>query len=156
VIRPAESGDAAAVAEIWHSGWRDGHLGRVPAALVRVRTDESFRIRAADRVVDTTVAVVDGEVAGFIMVAGDEAEQVYVGAAHRGKGVADALLAEAERQVRENGHELAWLAVVSGNARARAFYERMGWRDDGGFDYEAAVQDGSTVSVPCRRYVKPV
>jgi GNAT superfamily N-acetyltransferase len=141
---------------IWHSGWRDGHLGHVPDELVRVRTDESFRLRAADRVGDTTVAVVDGEVAGFIMVAGDEAEQVYVAAAHRGKGVADALLAEAERQVRENGHELAWLAVVSGNARARAFYERMGWRDDGGFDYEAAVEDGSTVSVPCRRYVKTV
>jgi GNAT superfamily N-acetyltransferase len=156
VIRPAESGDAAAVAEIWQSGWRDGHLGNVPDELVRVRTDESFRLRAADRVGDTTVAVVDGEVAGFIMVAGDEAEQVYVAAAHRGKGVADALLAEAERQVRENGHELAWLAVVSGNARARAFYERMGWRDDGGFDYEAAVEDGSTVSVPCRRYVKTV
>ena len=156
MIRPAESGDAAAVAEIWHSGWRDGHLGHVPDELVRVRTDESFRMRAADRVGDTTVAVVDGDVAGFIMVAGDEAEQVYVAAAHRGKGVADALLAEAERQVRENGHELAWLAVVSGNARARAFYERMGWRDDGGFDYEAAVEDGSTVSVPCRRYVKTV
>jgi GNAT superfamily N-acetyltransferase len=156
VIRPAEPGDAAAVAEIWHSGWREGHLGHVPDELVLVRTDESFRTRAADRVGDTTVAVVDGEVAGFVMVAGDEAEQVYVAAAHRGKGVADALLAEAERQVRENGHELAWLAVVSGNARARAFYERMGWRDDGGFDYEAAVEDGSTVSVPCRRYVKTV
>jgi GNAT superfamily N-acetyltransferase len=156
VIRPAEPGDAAAVAQIWHSGWRDGHLGHVPDELVLVRTDESFRTRAADRVGDTTVAVVDGEVAGFVMVAGDEAEQVYVAAAHRGKGVADALLAETERQVRENGHELAWLAVVSGNARARAFYERMGWRDDGGFDYEASVEDGSTVSVPCRRYVKPV
>ena len=102
------------------------------------------------------MAVVDGEIAGFIMVAGDEAEQVYVSAAHRGKGVADALLAEAERQVSANGHDVAWLAVVSGNARARAFYERMGWRDEGGFDYEAAVEDGTTVSVPCRRYVKSV
>jgi GNAT superfamily N-acetyltransferase len=156
VIRPAEPGDAAAVAEIWRSGWRDGHLEHVPAALIRVRTDESFRKRAAERVGDTTVAVVDGEIAGFIMVVHDEAEQVYVAAAHRGKGVADALLAEAERQVRENGHDVAWLAVVSGNARARAFYERMGWRDEGGFDYEAAVEDGTTVSVPCRRYVKSV
>jgi GNAT superfamily N-acetyltransferase len=156
VIRPAEPGDAAAVAEIWRSGWRDGHLGLVPDALVAVRTDESFRARAADRVGDTTVAVVDGEVAGFIMVVGDEAEQVYVSAAHRGRGVADALLAEAERQVRENGHGLAWLAVVEGNGRARAFYERMGWRDEGGFRYEAAVEDGSTVTVPCRRYVKNV
>jgi len=156
VIRPAESGDAAAVAEIWRCGWRDAHLEHVPDTLVRVRTDESFRTRAAERVSDTTVAVVDGEVAGFIMVVGDEAEQVYVSAAHRGRGVADALLAEAERQVRANGHATAWLAVVSGNMRARSFYERMGWRDDGGFAYEAAVEDGSSVLVPCRRYVKPV
>ena len=90
------------------------------------------------------------------MVADDEAEQVYVSSSHRGTGVADALLAEAERQVRANGHEVAWLAVVEGNARARSFYERMGWRDDGAFDYSAAVEDGTSVSVPCRRYVKPV
>ena len=154
MIRPAVTGDAAAVAEIWRSGWRDGHLEHVPDALTRVRTDESFEQRAAERIPDTTVALVDGEVAGFIMVVGDETEQVYVAAAHRGKGVADALLAEAERQVRQNGHDVAWLAVVAGNARARAFYERMGWRDEGGFDYEAAVEDGTTVAVPCRRYVK--
>lgn len=144
------------MATIWRDGWRDGHVGLVPEALIAVRTDESFSTRAADRVDDTTVAVVDGEVAGFVMVAGDEAEQVYVSSRHRGTGVADALLAEAERQVRANGHEVAWLAVVEGNARARSFYERMGWRDDGAFDYSAAVEDGSSVSVPCRRYVKPV
>jgi GNAT superfamily N-acetyltransferase len=156
LVRPATPEDAPRVAEIWRDGWRDGHLGLVPDALAAVRTDESFRTRAAARVADTTVATVAGEVAGFIMVVGDEAEQVYVSARHRGTGVADALLAEAERQVRENGHEAAWLAVVDGNTRARSFYERMGWRDEGGFDYEAAVADGVTVAVPCRRYVKPV
>jgi hypothetical protein len=44
---------------------------------------------------------------------------------------------------------VAWLAVVTGNARARRFYERSGWADDGELDY---VADG--VAVPCRRYVK--
>jgi GNAT superfamily N-acetyltransferase len=156
VIRPATPADAAAVAEIWREGWHDAHVGHVPDELVAVRTDESFRTRAADRVGDTTVAVVDGEVAGFVMVVGDEVEQVYVSSAHRGRGVADTLLGEAERRVRESGHGTAWLAVVAGNARARSFYERMGWRDDGGFGYGAAVEDGSTVVVPCRRYVKGV
>ena len=156
VVRPATAEDAEAVAAIWRDGWRDGHLGFVPEALAAVRTDESFRTRAADRVQDTTVATVGGEVAGFIMVADDEAEQAYVSSRHRGTGVADALLAEAERQVRANGYEVAWLAVVEGNARARSFYERMGWTDDGAFDYSAAVEDGSFVAVPCRRYVKAV
>jgi ribosomal protein S18 acetylase RimI-like enzyme len=154
VIRPAEPGDAEAVAEIWAAGWRDGHLGHVPDELVRVRTDASFRTRAADRVADTTVATVDGEVAGFVMVDGDEVEQVYVSSRHRGSGIADALLGEAERQVGERGHGEAWLAVVAGNERARRFYERLGWEDEGAFDYAASDEDGSTVSVPCRRYVK--
>lgn len=156
LIRPATPGDAAAVAEVWRDGWRDGHLGLVPESLAAVRTDESFRTRAAARVGDTTVAVAAGEIAGFVMVAGAEVEQVYVSSRHRGTGVADSLLAEAERQVRANGHAVAWLAVVDGNGRARAFYERLGWRDEGGFDYDAAVEDGTSVAVPCRRYVKTV
>src|SRR3954447_6088324 len=77
-LRPATSADADAVAQIWREGWHDGHLGHVPAALVAVRTPGSFLQRAADRVGDTTVAVVDGDIAGFTMVTGDEVDQVYV------------------------------------------------------------------------------
>jgi GNAT superfamily N-acetyltransferase len=154
-IRPARADDAGAVAEIWERGWHDGHAGLVPQELVDVRTPASFRERAAQRVPDTTVAAVDGAVAGFVMVVDGEVEQVYVSAVHRGTGVAAALIAEAERQVRANGHEMAWLAVVAGNGRARAFYERSGWVDGGAFDYEAAADD-LTISVPCHRYTKAV
>ena len=154
-LRPATDADAPAVARIWHLGWRDGHLGHVPDELLAARTPESFCERAAQRTGDTTVADVDGAVAGFVMVVDDEVEQVYVSADHRGSGIAGALLAEAERQVRAGGHRQAWLAVVAGNARARRFYERNGWVDEGGFDYEAATA-GGTIRVPCRRYTKPV
>jgi catechol 2,3-dioxygenase-like lactoylglutathione lyase family enzyme len=71
----------------------------------------------------------------------------------RGTGVADALLAEAERQVTRAGHSSVWLAVVAGNARARKFYERRGWSDGGPFTYAAAGEDGP-IAVPARRYVK--
>lgn len=152
-LRPAGPEDAAAVGEIWHLGWGDGHLGHVPEELVAVRTRPSFRTRAAERIGDTTVAVVDGAVAGFIMVVDDEVEQVYVSAEHRGKGIADLLMKEAERQVRENGYTRAWLAVVAGNARARRFYERSGWSDDGLFDYTARTEKGP-ILVPSHRYVK--
>jgi GNAT superfamily N-acetyltransferase len=154
-VRPARAGDAAEVAAVWAAGWRDGHLGNVPDALVAVRTAESFATRAAERVADTTVAEVGGEVAGFVMVAGDEVEQVYVSAAHRGSGVATVLLTEAERLVAAGGHGRAWLAVVPGNARARRFYERCGWTDDGPFDHAAPHPDGD-ITVRCHRYVKPV
>ena len=154
-LRSAAPGDADDVAEIWRLGWRDGHEGLVPEELVEIRTDEAFRTRAANRVHDTTVAAVDGTVAGFIMVVDDEVEQVYVSSAHRGSGVAQALIAEAERQVKANGHDKAWLAVVAGNGRARAFYERVGWDDEGPFDYAAATEHGR-VTVPCHRYTKAV
>jgi ribosomal protein S18 acetylase RimI-like enzyme len=152
-IRPATGDDAAAVAEIWRSGWHDGHTGNVPDKLVAVRTDESFRVRAAERVSDTTVAVVGSSVAGFVMVVDDEVEQVYVSRDHRGSGIAGILLAAAEQLVAANGHATAWLAVASGNARARRFYERSGWTDEGDFRYPAEGPDGP-IDVPCRRYVK--
>src|SRR5687768_16211246 len=104
VLRPATPDDAPAVAAIWYAGWRDGHLGNVPAELTRIRTGGSFGDRAAQHVEDSVVAVVGDEVAGFVMVAGDEVEQVYVAGAHRGSAVASALLAEAERLVAQSGH----------------------------------------------------
>jgi GNAT superfamily N-acetyltransferase len=152
-LRAANDADAEAVGTIWAAAWRDGHLGHVSDELVAVRTVESFLERAAARVADATVAEVDGGVAGFVMVDGDEVEQVFVAARHRGSGVAGVLLAEAERQVAGGGHRTAWLAVVAGNARARRFYEKAGWRDAGEFDYAARVGD-RTIPVPCRRYVK--
>jgi GNAT superfamily N-acetyltransferase len=152
-IRKANPEDVNNVADIWHLGWQDGHLGFVPQELAEARTEESFRVRASERVGDTTVATVNGAVVGFIMVVDDEVEQVYVSALHRGTGVAAVLTSEAERQVGANGHNKAWLAVVGGNARARAFYERAGWFDEGPFDYAAFAEDGS-ITVPCHRYTK--
>ncbi|MET9018358.1 GNAT family N-acetyltransferase [Actinopolymorpha sp. NPDC004070] len=153
LLRQALPDDAPAIAEIWNAGWHDGHDGRVPEELVSARDPESFRTRAAQRVADATVAESSGEVAGFVMVVSDEVEQMYVAAHHRGTGVAGLLLDEAELQIRAAGHEEAWLAVVPGNARARRFYERHGWRDAGPFDYAAAGEHGP-IPVPCRRYVK--
>lgn len=153
VVRPARPDDAKAVAQIWYDGWRDGHLGNVPALLVAARTPASFVQRAAERVDDTVVAIVDDAVAGFVMVVDDEVEQVYVSAARRGGGVAAVLLTEAERLVAANGNERAWLAVVAGNSRARRFYERQGWTDQGLFDYPAASSTGP-IPIPCHRYVK--
>ncbi|MBP2184665.1 GNAT family N-acetyltransferase [Amycolatopsis magusensis] len=159
LLRPATPADVVSIARIWYSGWRDGHLGHVPDALLAVRTEESFGVRAAEHVVDpatrTVVAEVEGAVAGFVMVVGDEVEQVYVSSQHRGSGIAKLLLAEAERLVAANGHRGAWLAVVAGNVRARRFYERRGWTDEGPFDHAAPHEDGP-IPTPAHRYTKPL
>jgi GNAT superfamily N-acetyltransferase len=154
-LRPARPGDASAIAAIWRAGWNDAHLGNVPDALVAARTSESFPLRAAQRVDDTTVALVGGEIAGFVMVHADEVDQVYVAAPHRGAGIAELLLDDAERRVGEAGHATAWLAVVPGNSRARRFYQRRGWTDAGPFVHYAPGEQGP-IPVPCHRYVKNV
>ena len=152
-LRPATPDDAPSVAEIWHAGWTEAHLGRVPESLVHARTAESFSRRAADRVGDTVVATRDDVVCGFAMTFHDEVDQVYVAPSGRGSGAATALLGEAERRFRDAGHASAWLAVVGGNARARAFYERQGWVDEGPFTHDAPGPEGP-IPVTAHRYVK--
>ena len=155
-IRPAEAADMAAVADLWHEGWHSGHAGHVPDGLTAARTLAAFHERTPARVGDTTVAVsTAGDLLGFVMVVGDEVEQVFVGPGTRGGGLAGVLLAEAERQVASAGYDEAWLAVVAGNARARRFYEKQGWVDRGDLPYEVTA-GGQVFVSPCRRYTKRV
>jgi ribosomal protein S18 acetylase RimI-like enzyme len=153
-LRPATSDDVDAIAEVWHRGGRDGHLGHVPDALLPHRGLVHFRERVPPRLPATTVATIGGRIVGFVTVHDDEAEQVFVAAEARGQGVADALLRHAERVI-AGGYDTAWLAVAVGNARARRFYEKSGWRDAGPLDYAAEIKGGS-IPVPCRRYEKRV
>ena len=152
-LRPASAEDAPRIAEIWYSGWHDGHVGNVPDRLVAVRTKESFSRRAIERVADMTVAEVEGNIAGFIAVVDDEVEHVYVAWEFRGKGVAAFLLAEAERQVASEGYDEGWLAVAAGNTRARRFYQRCGWEDRGVFEYDAYSESGP-IRISPHRYTK--
>lgn len=153
-LRPAASDDAEAIAVIWHGGWAEGHLGNVPDALAAHRDLDSFRRRVPERIEESTVAAIDGEVVAFVTVRDDEIEQIYAARSARGTGIAAALLAHGEQVIAARFDE-AWLAVVEGNTRARRFYERLGWRDGGGLDYEAQI-DGGSVVTPVRRYQKRV
>jgi GNAT superfamily N-acetyltransferase len=158
ILRPATADDVEAVTEVFHQGWHDVHPGRVPDGLTERRTIEAFRDRVSQRIAETdetTVAEVDGVIAGFIMVSGDEAEQVYVDRAFRGTDVATLLLTEAEHQIAAAGHEVAFLVVVRGNARAQAFYARQGWADQGDVDYPVQALGEDFIS-PCRKFTKRV
>jgi ribosomal protein S18 acetylase RimI-like enzyme len=153
VLRPAADPDGDAIAVLWHRGWRDGHLGHVPADLLAHRHLRDFQERVPARLPTTTVATLDARIIGFVTTHADEIEQLYVDAAARGTGTADMLLRHGETVIAVE-FERAWLAVVAGNTRARRFYERNGWSDAGPFDYPAEGADGTTVSVPVRRYEK--
>ncbi len=159
ILRPATADDVEAVTAIFHQGWHDVHPGRVPDGLTERRTEDAFRERVTQRIAETdetTVAEVDGAVAGFVMVNDDgEAEQVYVDRAFRGSGVAALLLTEAERQLAAAGHDVAFLVVVRGNERAQAFYARQGWTDEGDVDYPVQALGEDFIS-PCRKFTKRV
>lgn len=151
-LRPAHSGDVEPIAAIWHAGWHDGHLGHVPEGLLAYRRPEQFLARAPRKLDDTIVATLDGQVLGFVMAVGDEIEQLYVAEAARGTGVAATLLRYGEHVIASRHFERAWLVAATGNARARRFYLREGWRDTGAV--EARAHDGGGFLVACHRYEK--
>jgi ribosomal protein S18 acetylase RimI-like enzyme len=150
-IRTATSDDLSAVVRIWHVGWADGHLGHVPPELVPHRNEEQFVARARNRLDDMWVAESDGRIVGFVVVKGDEVEQIYVDRTARGSGVAAMLLRKGEAEIRRAGYRRAWLAVVAGNQRARSFYSRFGWRDSGPISYLAETEAGP-LAIPSHRY----
>jgi putative acetyltransferase len=152
-IRSAAGGDVDAVARIWYSAWRDGHLGHVPDGLLAFRTEEHFLSRARERISRLWVAEAGGTIVGFVAIKADELEQLFVERAARGTGVAKMLIDRGEQELRRAGHRRAWLAVVAGNSRARAFYTRCGWRDAGAFTYLAETSAGP-FEVPSHRYEK--
>ena len=69
-------------------------------------------------------AEVAGELAGFAALAGDHLDHLYVAPASQGRGVGRRLLAAA-KAASPRGLDLL---VFQRNARARAFYERSGFR----------------------------
>lgn len=152
-IRSATPDDIETIATVWFAGWADGHAGHVPDALVQHRQHENFRALVPTRIRNTTVVEVDDAgVVGFATVIDDQVEQIYVKREARGTGASTTLLDHAESIVAKK-HQVAWLAVVAGNTRARRFYERNGWHDAGPLDYLAETQHGR-MPVPTRRYEK--
>lgn len=149
-FRKAEVGETAAIAAMWHKGWHEGHAAHVPGDLVATRTIEEFRTRTAGYIAQTTVLEVDGQIAGFHMLDGDELYQFYVATDFRGSGVAAALMRHVEDAL---GGRQAWLACAVGNARAAAFYEKCGWRQAATEEYLVETADGPK-AVSCWRYVK--
>lgn len=152
LIRRAVESDVEAMAAIWRLGWTDGHAGRVPVEFEQARQSGCWTDEVRARLAQSWVACDGDRVVGFVTVAADELEEVYVARSARGSGVAACLLRHGEGLVRENGFPVAWLAVVAGNGRARRFYEREGWHDAGDHGYQASSCGGGPLDITVRRY----
>jgi GNAT superfamily N-acetyltransferase len=152
-IEPATKADILRIAEIWHSGWQDGHAGLVPQALADLRTMNSFLERSESHLGKTEVARSGLAVLGFTMVQEDELYQMYVSPEARGTGVAGDLMASAECRILAGGYQTAWLACAVGNARAMRFYEKTGWKNTGEQPVEVETSEGA-FSLNVIRYEK--
>jgi GNAT superfamily N-acetyltransferase len=79
----------------------------------------------------TLIALSGDEPVGAACVYEEWLESLYVVPEHWGTGLAGELHDRALEVIRELGSERCHLWVLEDNARARRFYERRGWRENG-------------------------
>jgi len=116
------------------------------------------QLEAAPERYHTLVAEIGGVIVGFAGLGPRDfsAEETRVGELYaiyvlpeiHGRGVGRALMAETVSRLRGAGFGEAVLWVFADNPRTRRFYERVGWRTDGGTKDEAWL--GTTA--PAVRY----
>lgn len=148
-IRSYEPGDEAGLWDCkraFELGLGAGTGGDEKEVKYEGKLDESYRaewVEWVERCVDSdprcvTVAVDDGEVAGYVFVLPEShrfiwdsavLNELYVAPEHRGTGVADDLMAAAVELARDQDLPLDRLVldVDRENDRAQAFYERHGF-----------------------------
>ncbi|MEV7890726.1 N-acetyltransferase family protein [Streptomyces sp. NPDC002817] len=162
-VREMTLADVDRVAQIRVRGWQSAYRGIVPQPYLdalSVTEDAEHRrerLRRSDGSVVNLVAEQDGELLGRaahgpyredeVRTADAELYAIYVDPGRYGAGIGHALLQESVRRCAA-GHDRMHLWVLKGNTRARAFYERAGFRPDG--TEEPFEVDG--VPVPEVRY----
>jgi GNAT superfamily N-acetyltransferase len=134
VIREARADEAEALAEIQ----RDACLAafthifppeRYPFPMDDVR--DRWRTALADPEVSVFVAEVGSRPVGFAGYRADWLDGLYVEPDHWARGLGLALHDAALERLRERGSSRCHLWVLADNERARRFYERHGWRENG-------------------------
>jgi GNAT superfamily N-acetyltransferase len=146
-VRAMRESDIESVAAIRVNGWKAAYAGLVPASYLdrmsvaqdAVKRREMFR--QADPRKANFVAERDGEVVGWASLSasrdagsppGDgELRAIYLLPGVIGTGVGKALMERSLTWLGEQGFERVTLWVLTGNARARAFYEAWGFTPDG-------------------------
>lgn len=147
-VRRAIPSDSRAVARVHVESWRGAYRGQMPDALLdgldvgkrAVRWQELLAAR--DDSISTWVALVGKSVVGFCHAGPSRDEDagtppaaeiraIYVLPEHWRSGAGWALCGAAREDLRERGFTEVTLWVLDSNARARAFYERQGFRLDG-------------------------
>jgi GNAT superfamily N-acetyltransferase len=143
--------DAEALAGIHVRGWQWGYRGQLPeeflSRLSVERRVEQWRAWLLDPGDTATWVAEEGveraaRTLGFVAAGANrdpdpppdtgEVYAIYLEREAAGRGIGAALLRQACAWLAAEGFTRASLWVLDSNARARDFYERSGWRADGG------------------------
>ncbi|MEU8815034.1 GNAT family N-acetyltransferase [Actinoplanes sp. NPDC048796] len=142
-LRTAEEFDLHAVGALHQRSRVAAYAHILPAEVLAARSEEGFGEWWAERwkwerdTHEMTVALVDGEIAGFTYVGPSETPSsaelyaIHVAPDLVGTGVGRALMVNALDQLHALGTPRAVLWVLEDNTVARRFYERGGWTPDG-------------------------
>lgn len=166
-VRDMVMADCARVAEIRVRGWQHAYRGLIPQphldGLDVAEQTERRRAHLAAAPADVTNLVArddDGTVVGWgchgpyrdgeTRTADAELYALYVDPRHLGSGVGRSLLGESVRRCAAARYPRMLLWVLRGNTRARRFYERAGFRADGG----AEAFEVAGTAVPEVRYAR--
>jgi len=117
--------EVASVAALGHIFPPD--LYPYPSEAIRAR----WVAASADEARRTLIAVSGAEPVGAALVSAEWLDGLYVVPERWSSGLADELHDRALELVRELGSAKCHLWVLEENARARRFYERRGWRENG-------------------------
>lgn len=144
-IRPAVAEDALAVAQAHVRSWQVGYRGLLPQDYLDALRPEDRASRYGFEQMNpsgpfTQVAVDGDTICGHVTTGRSRASDLsdageiwalYVDPPRWGGGIGRRLIAAGCRHLASRGHAVAILWVLSGNVRARGFYELAGWRWDG-------------------------
>lgn len=144
LIRPAEGGDAVAIARLHAESWRRHYRGAYADRFLDGDLDRDRLTVWAERLSSpkdalTLVADASGSVVGFVHVQLDDdsvwgalVDNLHVSLEWQRAGVGTRLLAAAQRGIREQRvPPNMYLWVLEQNTRARAFYRASGGRFEG-------------------------
>lgn len=166
-IRQARPDDAYVIAAIHVASWQHAFRGILPDDyLDRLAPEQRLRmwthlLGASHPGVHVGVAEQGERVVGFYSIGrSDEGDPdhvrmlstIYLDPECMGRGIGRALLADAERAMRDDGATVGVLRVIATNEGTRRFYERCGWAQESG---SARMEDAWGQQVETVRYTKP-
>lgn len=152
VIRRAIESDATRLAEFATRTFKDTFAAENSPEDMALFLESTFgaehQVREiADSRWVTLLAELDGALAGYAQVRWEtppacvtgptpiELYRFYVGKEWHGRGIAQRLMDEVRATATSLGGRTLWLGVWEHNSRARAFYEKVGFRDVGSHDF---------------------